>query len=756
MLMGSLILLAAVPAALASDGDRTLMLEVWVNGRTQHTIISVIRHGDAILLQPDALAAAGILGRPGAPQQDIDTRTMPNMQFRIDEADQKLVITAPDAGLVPQSFELRPDAAAPHAAASATGFVLGYDTELTVGEQPGAVSGGATLSATGFSRFGVLRQTGFTTADTHHARATRLDTSFEFDDPDSLRRWSAGDIVSGGLVWTRPVRFAGLQLATDYSLQPDVPTLALPSFFGTTSVPTTVDVYVGAARVLNTQVDPGPFQARNLPIVTGSNEATIVTRDVLGRETTLTIPFFASTSLLRQGLFDYSMEMGVLRNAYGLESFNYGDPFSEGTVRYGLTNEITAEAHAEASRRAAVAGGGLSYGLSFGVLRGSFAGSGGPQGSGGLVSLSFETQHDRFNLFATGTAASRHYSDISISDGLPPPRLRVQIGSSLSFGRYGSLAESLVATDDGNGNRSHLANATYSLSLGGGWFFGTTGLYDQTHNSWSIQSFLSVPLGGATLASATARTDGHGYDLETSVYRAADPDGGLGYSLTAGAGDTTRLEADGAWVTDTVNLNGGVSMVGGQTAGRVGVAGSLIDIDNSLFAARQTGDAFALVRTGQPHTPVYRENRPVAVSDSNGEALLTSLNAYTGNRISIDPLDYPMNTLITEDRRVVVPRRGSGMLVDLAPANGKPAMITVTLPEGGFAPAGVRVTMAGTPPTIVGREGQVFIADLPRTVVAVIDLPDGGHCRFTAVPPAIRPAEEIPQIGPVACARGAP
>jgi len=71
-----------------------------------------------------------------------------------------------------------------------------------------------------------------------------------------------------------------------------------------------------------------------------------VLRDSLGRETTTTLPFYASSMMLRQGLLDFSIEAGMARRNFGISSDDYdGRVMGVATARYGLTDQLTLEAH---------------------------------------------------------------------------------------------------------------------------------------------------------------------------------------------------------------------------------------------------------------------------------------------------------------------------------------------------------------------------------------------------------------------------
>jgi len=97
-----------------------------------------------------------------------------------------------------------------------------------------------------------------------------LDTTWRYDDPAGLRTVLLGDSISTPGAWSRPLRVTGLQIGTNFTLQPDLITYPLQAFSGTAVVPSTVDVFVNGSKVGSQQVQAGAFAINNVPVVTGS------------------------------------------------------------------------------------------------------------------------------------------------------------------------------------------------------------------------------------------------------------------------------------------------------------------------------------------------------------------------------------------------------------------------------------------------------------------------------------------------------
>ena len=148
----------------------------------------------------------------------------------------------------------------------------------------------------------------------------------------------------------RSVYFGGIQWATNFSLSPGYITQPIPTIGGQSRAPSTVELYINDALRQTSQVPTGPFTIDNFPQITGSGQARIVVRDLLGRETVLVQDFFSSTSLLRKGLSDYSFEAGAVRRNLGIDSANYGAGFV-GPVAPRPDHDFTVETRAEASEK---------------------------------------------------------------------------------------------------------------------------------------------------------------------------------------------------------------------------------------------------------------------------------------------------------------------------------------------------------------------------------------------------------------------
>lgn len=177
-------------------------------------------------------------------------------------------------------------------------------------------------------------------------RFDRLDTHWRSSFSDSLLVVTFGDMQTSSLPWTRSTRLAGIQVGTDFSLDPYMPTTPLPAFLGAAVLPSRVELYVNGLRSYNGNVPAGNFQLNTLPTISGAGKALVTITDALGRATIQDFAFYHDPQLLREGLTAWSAELGVVRENYGYSSFDYASqPTLSGTWQRGLSHTLTTRLH---------------------------------------------------------------------------------------------------------------------------------------------------------------------------------------------------------------------------------------------------------------------------------------------------------------------------------------------------------------------------------------------------------------------------
>lgn len=796
-------LLLALPGDAAAEGRaRELQLDVSLGGYSVGLIGAFHQSGTGVLsARRKELEELGVrVPQQFKPDEDVPLSAIPGLSHRYDEAAQRIDLRVPDAFRMPKIYDA---AAQPETTASAgraaTGAVLNY-TLL------GSYSGGrysdfwrypslsANLDGRLFSPLGVLSQTGIVANRSLAADKTdilRLDTSWSYSDPATLMSYRAGDTISGGLPWTRPIRLGGLQVQRNFMLRPDLVTLPLPSIDGSAAVPSTVDVFVNGIRTVSQDVGSGPFRINNVPILSGNGNASVVVRDASGQQIETTLPFAVSSKLLRPGLTDFSAEIGMPRLQYGLRSSLYAEqPAGSGSLRYGLSDRITLMAHGEGARGFGNAGAGAVIGLgSLGIVSAAGAASWRNGATGGLAHLAFETRLGDISFFASSQRSFGGYHDLASATASPtalgtlglslpshvsaadpyglsllqlPPRAveRVSIGLPAPL-LGGGLNFGFAHLREAGGRTSRVVNASYSRALPqGGSFYATVFADLAARGSAGIFAGLSFPFGGNITASTGFTRSGGAWALAADVARPIGQEpGSIGWRLrdVEGASSQRRRSASIAYRGNYGQVEGGVEQGAGRVSGTAQLDGALVAAGGSVFLANRIDDAFAIARVGAPDVDVLHENRVVARTGANGTALIPNLRAYQSNRISIDPRGLPVTALAETTQEVAAPPDRAGIVVDFAVRSAANAAIVILhgrdgrpLPAGsrGALQPGLRGVAASAPDFTVGYDGRAFVEHLGAENEIRIRLADGEcSARF---PFAAQDGTQV-TIGPIPC-----
>lgn len=737
-----------VRAASPAEPPRDLLLEVYLNGIDTEQVGSFRADGAKLLATVEELAALGLAPPAGTrPGAMLDVRQLPGVRADVDERAQAVRMAVPVAGLA--RHRLDPLSAAVGSARSDAplGALVNYDVTATT--RHASVDLFGLTSARLFGAFGTAQADFTLTRSASGLRAVRLGTTYSYSDPDRLRTFSAGDVITGALAYSRAIRLGGVQLSTNFALRPDLVTYPLPTISGGAAVPSTVDVLVNGVRQLSTPVAAGPFYVPQLPVVSGAGQVSVAVRDAAGQQTVQTSSFYASAALLRPGLSSFSMELGAVRRDYGVSSGDYGPPAVSLTGRRGLAPWLTVEGHAEAAARLGLASGGAT--IELGDLAVATAGvglSGSRGGTGAQTYLAVERQAPSYHLGLSLLASTARFRDIGALAGDPTPRHVLQASAGLVFGSQGSLGIAYTDVDQRGVHaaaatgglptiadaglrpavRTSLLSATYSRELFGRAYSYLTGYRDLRGGGGAVMAGVSLRFGRHGSINSSYETASHQAVVEASR-PALDP-GDFGWRIYGAQGGTDRLLAEGRYRGTHADLGIGVDSYGGTSYVQANARGSLIAIDGGVYAANTVNDGFALVDTqGMGGVAVSLNNRPVGRTDGSGRLLVPGLVAFQPNKLAIDPSDLPLDTHWERLDVAVAPGDRSGMVARFGLKRQHAVLLAVRLAGGGALPVGSQVVLGETGAVVEsGFDGQVFFPDLAGRHRFVATMPDGSRC----------------------------
>ena len=183
---------------------------------------------------------------------------------------------------------------------------------------------------------------------------------------DSMTTARIGTAFTGTNSMTNPVSFVGFQYRKDYSLDSNYLVAPFLAIAGTAQVKSTAEIYVNDRSVGSLDINPGPYSFSNLTTgLTSSNQVRVVMKDINGAVQVQNLTLVGAPFNLKAGIDNFSFEAGRLRQGYS----NLGPYFASGTYAYGLTNQVTVEAHLEATSGQARGAGTVTYASPFGTVK---------------------------------------------------------------------------------------------------------------------------------------------------------------------------------------------------------------------------------------------------------------------------------------------------------------------------------------------------------------------------------------------------
>lgn len=770
--VAALLLVASSAAALAqapdparssgsqSAEDEPLILEVFVNGTATGKVGEFTRRNGRLYARAAELRDLG-LAVPG--DAEVALADLPGIAARLDETALRLFIDAAVERLETHDLQARPDGSSGTPDRGGTGLLLNYDAVAMEG--PGGLSGTALLEARGFSDAVSIDSRFLAGA----AGVVRLESGLAYADPAHLRRYVLGDLIGGGLAWTRPVRMAGLQVSTAFEMRPDLVTFPLPTVRGTIALPSSVDLVVDGIRQMSSDVAPGPFSISRIAVPAGAGTIAVETRDALGRVTETDVHTYASPDLLAPGLTSFSLEAGAIRRSFGLASNDYGPLAASATYRHGFRG-LTLESHAEA--RSGLLEGGVGSDFIVGDLAAAsiaVAASEHRGRAGFLLRAGVERQTRAYHLSLVAETASRNYSDLASAGGDPVIRFMLQASAGAFLGRWGSFDLSYIRlrSDGATGGllpfgggtppallgsyRLSAMTASYTRPIGTRVQLSVAGFRDFGSHASAVTLTLSFALSGRRQASAAASLSNGEAAGAFDVRQNATRTGQLGWDVQASAGVAPHGFAEVQYRSPYGTFGGGLDLSRGSAVGQLSASGSVAFMDNSFFVANPVRDSFAIVDAGgQRGLEVMEDNQPAGRTNGAGKLILTDVRGFDSNRIAFAANDLPLDASFAADEMVVRPlghsgivanlgiKRGNALLVDLVDADAKP-----------IAVGSQAFLNGGSDANPVGYGGQIFFTDVAEHNRLLVETPEGTRCEARFDRP--QRGDGIVEIGPIAC-----
>ncbi|RKO79463.1 fimbrial assembly protein [Pectobacterium parmentieri] len=751
--------LPAPPRAMPSLSESVYYLTLSVNGQSDNTVVPVTyRAGnyyvDAAILRQNHVRL---------PQQStglVNVSTLPDVTADYDQAIQQLQITVPTLWLPEQSVEGGGQDMARLPARSSPGLLFNYNLYYTA-PRSNSDSLSSWMEQRFFSPYGTLSNSGIYnfisgSNNTQQGGYRRFDTYWRYNDSERMITYQVGDLVSNALTWSNSVRMGGLRVARNFGLRPDIVTYPMLQYTGTAAVPSTLDLFINGYKANSTSLNAGPFTLTNTPYLNGAGEATVITTDAQGRQVSTTIPFYVSNVLLREGLSDFDLSVGVLRQNYGVQNNAYtDDPAISGIYRYGLANKLTVSAHGEAVKDLYLLGAGADFTLGrWGTLSSSYSQSE-KDATGHQYTAGYSYYTSAFGLSVQHAKRSEEYRDLTavLTEGRLSRESNQATLSSQIFGKgNGSFGVGYFDIRAYDSTRTRLLNLSFSRQIWQGSSIYLAVNKALGENGYSAQLQFMMPFGNNSSVNAGIQRDNNGdYSPRVGVNRTAPTEGGFGWNAAYGAGRNPYHQGALNWRGPYAMLAGGAYGNEGNTTQWGELSGSLIYMNGGLFPSNRINDAFIVVDTeGYPDVPVKYENQLVGKTNKRGHLLVPWVVSNYPAKVEIDTLQLPANVTTPQVESRVSVKEGSGTVVTFPVHVVRSANIMLRNTDGNPLTIGTWITdEASGNTTISGYDGLAYFANLGTSTRLRFKQEDGRLCRVAFSLPESQTM--MATIGPLTC-----
>ena len=745
--------LSAQPLSSLTAETVPMVLEVSLNGTRTAELLDVqrARSGKFSASAADLRRLRLRLDAGYAADAMVDLHDLPGVTLEYDEANQALALQVPDSLLEPYSIDLygQRRSSPLHQFPAIPAAVLNYGLYHTHQSGKNTVAGNAELLFTG--RFGIVSNTvmyNSTKAQYGYDNAVRLESRWQYIDPVSVRSYVLGDFVSNTVSWGASVRLAGFQWASAFDQRSDIVTTALPQFSGSAALPSTLDLYVNQQRIYSGDIPSGPFALGSLPFVSG-NEVTLVTTDALGRQTTLTQPYYYSARLLRPALTQFSVDVGLPRLNYGLQSDDYDSAiFATGSWRHGLTHLTTLEARAEGSSDGLFnAGVGLAQGLmGRGVFNAAVSTSRYQAYRGTQLRLGIEGQAKGLRVYGSTDRHYGHYFNLArVSGHRMVQRRRTQgVGPDIDAWLHRTAQASAIdrlgvgisafrrTSFNVNYHRiryvhgqTRMGSLSFSYGLSPRLSLHANAYtdIDRRHNRGVFVS-LNLVLDKLNASSSLSRDNGRSRYTQQVASAMGQRQGDTSWGVVntfAPQGSDYRS----AYLSHRARhalVGASLHHSGHSTRTELQALGALVAAGGGVFAANQVGDAYAIVTNAGPNVELLQGGVKMGRTDRNGRALLPKLRPYTEQHVRIDPSTLPDGWEPQATEQAVAVGYRQGRVIDFGARAVHGAVLVMHDKHGEPIRPGHLVKLEGGESSVMGYEGQVYLRDLHEHSRLQIDL----------------------------------
>ena len=514
----------------------------------------------------------------------------------------------------------------------------------------------------------------------------RVGTRLVYDDLADVIRFTLGDVRPFGRTFQSTPTVAGFSASRFYNvLEPWQEFRSTGSQSFTILAPSTVETIVNGRNVERRTLQPGSYSLNDFPLAEGSNDVRLHIIDETGKERIVEFNLYSNRQLLEPGKTEFSFFAGVYSNPTRSD-IDYSREWStNGFVRRGFSQQLTAGANMQADARAQQVGTEVLLGNVAGLFGAELAGSRRTAGGDGVAAVASyekilgsggEQQH---SIHALAEYRSPLFAVPGALIPREPTQFRASFGYAMTFG-----LDRFISLDAQYSRDRVLHDRFYSVRASGGLAITTTLAaigeiqWDrgQNHKGFVARIGLRKRFGARSLAQLDVATDGTAH----ATYQTASGRGIGSWSASADlnrTSDATTLNASGSLVGNRAELaldqiasydQAGKRISDVRTSVRAGTSMSFAD--GHFAIGRPIQEAFLLAT---PHLSLHGkevridpdEKSEEAASGSLGGAVEGSLTAYSPRLLVYDVPDAPAGYDLGAGNVQIVPPYKAGYHLEI-------------------------------------------------------------------------------------------
>ena len=579
---------------------------------------------------------------------------------------------------------------------------------------------------------------------------TRFNTTWRSLFPESNQVLTIGDTTSRGGSLLPRYRFAGLSWRSDYSLTPDEITYPYPEFTGSAQLPSNVELLINSQRVFNQRVNSGDFVVSYPPAAGGLQTATLLTQDIQGRSVQRQFSFYVAPNNLRQGLTDFDLSLGVLREEFGRDSWQYNNDISLlSNFRYGLTDTLTLTSGVNANSQTQNVEIGSSIANTWGVVELSVAQSFPSNATSYQTSYQFRTNKFSVGLRYKDNAAG--FNNLDSNQIFGDVSSESQFRFAYNLADNGSINASYVKVNRRDEENTELFSVTANRRVYGANLSLTASKFAGEGTALSLNVNIPFSTPASYNLNVNRSANRRSNTIHSLRYRSRN---NLGIdALLSAAPDSENYSARASLKTRTNDWRIQAETRESYDAYFLDIGGSVTLFNKDVHFGRRINDAFALVSTnGVADIPVSVENQYVGTTNSNGFLMIPDVPAMRQIRVKLQTERLPLHYQVSDTEQSVSLFRNSGTLAPFIVNKKYPIIFTLITESGTPLPAGTTVTIFDEQEpvtTMVGYDGQVYAEVRGETISVSANQADATRCSATLTTPLLE--NNVSDMGTLTC-----